>query len=175
MYAGVSSELLLFRDNKPISLGAEINYLEPREYRQLLGFRNVEGMSKLNGHVTAYWDTNYYNYHAKIDFGKYLAGDKGSTLTLSRKFGNGWDFGGFFTLTDASFEDFGEGSFDKGFYFKIPLNAAVPFENRYIFTETIKPIQGDGGAKVNINGRIHDMVSNQRKSGIVNSWAKIWR
>ena len=132
-------------------------------------------MSKLNGHVTAYWDTNYYNYHAKIDYGKYLAGDKGSTLTLSRKFGNVWDFGGFFTLTDASFEDFGEGSFDKGFYFKIPLNASVPFENRYIFTETIKQIQGDGGAKVNINGRIHDMVSNQRKSGIINSWAKIWR
>ena len=40
MYAGVSSELLLL-DNKSISLGAEINYLEPREYRQLLGFRNI--------------------------------------------------------------------------------------------------------------------------------------
>ena len=88
---------------------------------------------------------------------------------------SGWSAGFFFTRTNVSAEQFGEGSFDKGFYFKIPLNAAVPFENRYIFSETIKPIQGDGGAKVSINGRIHDMVSNQRKTGISNSWAKIWR
>ena len=37
----------------------------------------------------------------KIDYGKYLAGDIGSTLTLTRKFSNGWDFGGFFTITDG--------------------------------------------------------------------------
>ena len=175
MYGGFSSEVLFFNENKPLSFGAEINYLKPREYRQLLGFRKVEGMSNLNGHITAYLDTNFYDYHAKLDYGKYLAGDIGSTLTISRKFGNGWDFGGFFTLTDASFADFGEGSFDKGFYFKIPFNSAVPFENRYIFSETIRPIQGDGGARLAINGRIHDMIANQTKSGVMKSWAKIWR
>ena len=29
--------------------------------------------------------------------------------------------GAFFTRTNLSFEDFGEGSFDKGIYFEIPL------------------------------------------------------
>ncbi len=175
MYAGLSSEILYFDSQKPLAFGAEINYVKPREYEQLLGFRTVTGMPKVNGHFSTYWDTGYYNYHAQLDYGKYLAGDKGSTVTVTRKFGNGWDFGGFFTLTDASFADFGEGSFDKGFFFKLPFNAFVPYETKYTLNERIRPILGDGGSKVNIKGRIYEMFSPQRKSNIEKSWARLWR
>ena len=142
---------------------------------QLFGFREIADMANLNGHLSTYWDTNFYNYYAKIDYGKYLAGDIGSTLTLTRRFSNGWDFGGFFTLTDASFADFGEGSFDKGFFFKIPFNAAVPFENNYSFVERIRPIQGDGGAQVNIAGRLFEQIEPFRKSNLIKSWPRLWR
>ena len=43
----------------------------------------------------------------KLDFGKFLAGDKGGKFEVSRKFGNGWKIGGYFTLTDAPFSDLG--------------------------------------------------------------------
>ena len=175
MYAGISSELLLFRETIPFSLGAEINYVKPREFRQLFGLREIDNMANLNGHITTYWDTNFYDYQAKLDYGKYLAGDKGSTFTLTRSFRNGWDFGGFFTLTDAKFSEFGEGSFDKGFFFKIPLNAVVPFETKTSFVEKIRPIQGDGGAKVEMAGRIYELVAPKRKSFISQSWSKLWR
>ena len=50
--------------------------------------------------------------------GKYLAGDKGLTLDLSRRFQeSGFTLGVFATKTNLSAEEFGEGSFDKGFYF----------------------------------------------------------
>ena len=63
--------------------------------------------------------------YIEINYGKYLAGDKGFTFTLSRKYPNGWQIGGFFTRTDASYEDFGEGSFDKGFFIRIPYSGVI--------------------------------------------------
>ena len=59
-------------------------------------------MPDLNGHFSTYWQTGFYDYDAQVDIGRYLAGDKGGTLTLSRNFPSGWSVGGFFTLTDAA-------------------------------------------------------------------------
>ncbi len=175
MYGGVSSEVMYYPIGSPLSVGAEINFVKPREYRQLLGFREIADMPDLNGHISAYWDTGFYNYHSQVDYGKYLAGDVGSTVTLTRKFPNGWDFGGFFTLTDASFSDFGEGSFDKGFFFRLPFNSMVPFETRAALFERIRPILGDGGAKVGIVGRLNEIIGPKRKNNLIKSWSKIWR
>ena len=47
---------------------------------------------------------------------------------LTRRFANGWAVGAYFTLTDVTSEDFGEGSFDKGVSIEIPFRWTVPFE-----------------------------------------------
>ena len=52
-------------------------------------------------------------FDVEINAGRYLAGDWGATTTISRKFGSGWEVGGYATLTDVPFDTFGEGSFDK--------------------------------------------------------------
>ena len=160
---------------KLIFLGAEVNAVEAREFRQLLGTQKIDGLQKVNGHISGYWDTNFYDYFAQLDLGRYLAGDKGGTVTLSRNFKNGWKVGGYFTLTDASFDDFGEGSFDKGFFFRIPINAFVPYETRFAFTENIKPIQGDGGARLQVPGRLNEVVSDFKINKINGTWSRIWR
>ena len=175
MFAGISSEMLYFPIKSKIAFGAELNYVKARHFRQLFGFREVSGMPKMNGHLTGYWDTGFYYYNAKLDVGRYLAGDVGSTLTLSREFPNGWKAGGFFSLTDATFKEFGEGSFDKGIFMTIPLNSILPYENRGSINERIKPIQGDGGAKLNVPLRLYEMVSDHSEYNIVNSWSTIWR
>ena len=175
MYAGLSSELLYSQYNRNIALGMEINYLEARGYDQRLTLRELKGLSKLNGHLSGYWDTGYYNYLAQLDYGKYLAGDKGGTLTLSRNFPNGWKVGGFFTLTDATFAEFGEGSFDKGIFFSVPFNSIVPIETMDGIEERIKPIQGDGGARVDVGGRLYEMIHPYKKNSIEKTWSSIWR
>ena len=43
-------------------------------------------------------DTDYYNYLTQFDFGKYMAGDVGGTLTIKRQFPNGTTVGGFSQL-----------------------------------------------------------------------------
>ena len=112
---------------------------------------------------------------AQLDIGRYLAGDKGGTFTLSRNFPNGWEVGGFFSITDASFHEFGEGSFDKGIFISLPLNSIAPIETSDAIEETIKPIQGDGGAKLEVDGRLFKVVNPFKHSNIDKTWSSIWR
>jgi hypothetical protein len=77
----------------------------------------------------------------KISAGEYLAGDIGSTIEFSRSFYNGVKFGAFATFTDVSTEDFGEGSFDKGIFFNIPITGNL-------ISYTWRPLTKDPGAKL---------------------------
>ncbi len=175
MYAGLSSEIVYFPVKRKFSFGTELNYVKGREYRQLFGLREVKGLAKLNGHVSAYLDTGYYDYLAQLDYGKYLAGDVGSTFTLTRNFKNGWKAGGFFTLTNATHASFGEGSFDKGIFFTIPFNPIIPYETRGSVSELIRPIQGDGGARLIVQGRLHERIQEYSANQILGAWPRIWR
>ena len=68
-----------------------------------------------------------------------LAGDYGATVRLDRVFDNGWRVGAFATLTDVSFDDFGEGSFDKGITLEIPLGWTAGTATRQNLAATIRP------------------------------------
>ena len=57
-----------------------------------------------------------------LSYGEYLAGDTGYTLNVKRRFQNGVEFGFFFSDTDVSKEQYGEGSFDKGIMLKVPFS-----------------------------------------------------
>ena len=47
-----------------------------------------------------------------------------------------------------SAKDFGEGSFDKGLYFRVPLNAIFGQDTRNYYKSRLRPIQRDGGARL---------------------------
>ena len=104
-----------------------------------------------------------------------MAGDIGSTIEFSRKFANGVSFGAFATLTDVSAEEFGEGSFDKGIFMTIPFNSILPYQTTGSVSETIKPIQGDGGARITVNDRLYELVNDKSKNSLKTNWARIWR
>ncbi len=175
MYSGLSLETLKFNKSSKVAIGAELNFLRAREFRQLLGHRSLPGLAKINGHISAYLDTGYKDYYTQLDIGRYLAGDNGGTFTLTRKFPNGWDIGGFFTLTDASFSDFGEGSFDKGIFMKLPFNAILPYNSRSFIYEKIRPIQGDGGSRVMMEGRLYSIIEPRTKNNTLKTWGRLWR
>ncbi|MDU8421091.1 YjbH domain-containing protein, partial [Pseudomonas syringae] len=58
----------------------------------------------------------------KMSVGQYLAKDKGGTLDLSKRFDSGVTVGAYATLTNVSKQEYGEGSFTKGFYISVPLD-----------------------------------------------------
>ncbi|MDG1471178.1 MAG: YjbH domain-containing protein [Ascidiaceihabitans sp.] len=170
MYGGVSGELLWKPVGSRLALGVEANYVKQRDFDQRFGFRDY---SIATGHVSAYYDIGN-GYQGQLDVGRYLAGDYGATATLSREFDNGWKVGGFFTLTDVSSADFGEGSFDKGILLTVPLNWFLGKPSQQSNSTTIRPIQRDGGARVSVPGRLYEQVRQGHKSSIVSDWSRVW-
>ena len=72
----------------------------------------------------------------------------GATTTISRKFGSGWEVGGYTTLTDVPFSTFGEGSFDKAIFVSIPIDWITSTPTQAQRTLTLRPITRDGGAQL---------------------------
>ena len=114
------------------------------------------------------------NYLVQVDAGRYLAGDVGATFGIDKVFKNGWSVGGFFTLTDVSAEDFGEGSFDKGFRFRIPLDWLLGQPSRNAYGLTVRPTQRDGGARLIVPGRLYGQIREGHRKSLVDQKARIW-
>ena len=88
----------------------------------------------------------YNNITLALKGGKFLAGDSGINFDFSRRFKSGLRIGAFFSLTDISKQEFGEGSFDKGFYFNIPMQAFYTNYSRNLAGWGLKPLTRDGAA-----------------------------
>lgn len=170
MFGGVSGEVLWKPASSRLALGVEANYVKQRDFSGAFGFQDY---SVATGHVSAYYEFDR-GYIAQVDVGRYLAGDVGATFTLGREFNNGWRVDGFFTLTNVSAEEFGEGSFDKGIRITIPLNWFLGQPTTQTFSETIRPVQRDGGARLVVPGRLYEQVRGGHRSSLVDDWSRVW-
>ncbi|MBP9181977.1 MAG: YjbH domain-containing protein [Fuscovulum sp.] len=171
MFGGVSTELLWKPQNSRIALGAELNYVKQRDFDQMFGFQDY---SVATGHLSAYYDFGR-GYTGQLDVGRYLAGDRGATLTLAREFDNGWKIGAYATITDVSAEEFGEGSFDKGIIITVPIDwvTGKPLKTRY--STVIRPIQRDGGARLYVSDRLYETVRGLQATEMDGTWGRFWK
>lgn len=171
MYAGVSGELLWKQVGSPLALGVELNFVKQRDFDQMLGLRDYE---VLTGHASAYYDFGN-GFHGQLDVGRYLAGDYGATVALDREFANGWRVGAYATFTDVSYDDFGEGSFDKGIRLSVPLGWVLGQPSRQANNAEIKSLTRDGGARLNVDGRLYEQVRDYHRPELAKTWGRFWR
>jgi hypothetical protein len=151
MFAGYGFEYLWFNSKNSYAIGFEAFDVYKRDYQMRFGLQEY---SNVTGHLNFY----YRNYGAipfdtKISYGEYLAGDIGGTFEISRSFKNGARFGVFASFTNVSSTQFGEGSFDKGITFRIPL----PFGDNFI-NYAWRPLTKDPGQKLNRKNNLHDLL-----------------
>lgn len=170
-FAGISTELLWKPVNSRFALGAELNYVRQRAFNSTLGLGNY-GVA--TGHVSAYYDFRN-GFTAQLDVGRYLAGDTGATLTIDREFANGWKVGAFATLTNVSAAQFGEGSFDKGIRLTVPVSWLLGNSSRRSGTLVVRPIQRDGGARLNVDGRLYEEIRGYHAKRLDDQWGRVWR
>ena len=149
MFAGYGLEYLYFKEKSNYALGFEIFNVVKRDYNMRFGTLDYQNTT---GSINFYYrNFNIIPFDAKISAGEYLAGDKGVTFEFSRSFATGIEFGVFATFTDVSSKQFGEGSFDKGIFFNIPV-----FGN--LINYTWKPLTKDPGAKLIRKQNLHDLL-----------------
>lgn len=173
MHAGVSGEVLWKPVDSNLALGAEVNYTAQRDIDGGLGFSDYD-YRVATGHVSAYYEFGG-GYMGQLDVGRYLAGDSGATVSFDREFGNGWKVGAFATFTSASFEEYGEGSFDKGIRLTIPLNWALGTPSRQEYSRTVRPIRRDGGARLEVDGRLYETIRDYHIERLDDQWGRVWR
>lgn len=172
MFGGVSGEVLWKPADQDWGLGLELNYVRQRDFDGLFSFQSYDTFT---GHASFYWDTNFYNIAMQVDAGRYLAGDWGGTFSMKRRFANGWEFGGFFTLTTIPFDEFGEGSFDKGLFLTIPLNWVLPYETQNQYSTVLRPLTRDGGARLDVSNRLYPIVEDEDVGNYREIWEEFWQ
>ncbi|MEO0929256.1 MAG: YjbH domain-containing protein [Pseudomonadota bacterium] len=173
MYGGLSTELLWKPVESRFGLGAELNYAAKRDSDMTFGFDEFD-YDVVTGHVSAYYDLGN-GYHTQLDVGRYLAGDWGATLSVDREYDNGVRVGAYVTQTEISYDEFGDGSYNKGVRISIPQDFFTGTPNRSNYGTTIRTQVGDGGARLNVNGRLYGIVRDAHESDLTDTWGRFWR
>lgn len=171
MFAGISTEVLWKPIESSFALGADLAFVQQRDFNQLLGLRDY---STVTGHITGYYDFGN-GFTSQVGVGRYLAGDYGGTVAVDRVFANGWKVGAYATLTNLSPEEFGEGTFDKGIRLTIPLEWALGSPTRSASSTEIRSQPSDGGAFLQVDGQLFDWVQEGHASALSQRWGKFWR
>ena len=166
MFGGFGGELLYKPFDKNYNFGLELFYVNQRSFDQRFNFQDYETVT---GHITF-----GYQFAAGVEtnlsFGRYLAKDDGYTFDIGRRTKSGFKAGVYFSRTNVSAELFGEGSFDKGFYFQIPLDL---FNNEYngnYSTFKLSPLTRDGGAKLIHDKDLRGLIYNSSYYELKKQW-----
>lgn len=170
MFGGVSTELLYKPFEKRWAIGADINRVRQRDYDQRFAFRDYRVTT---GHVDVYYQLPFYNLLAQVSVGRYLAGDRGITFDLSRRFENGSVLGVFATKTNVSADQFGEGSFDKGFYVSIPVDLLSLYSSRSAIGMGWRPLTRDGGQRLNVGKRLYSVLRESGPESVMRDWSQL--
>jgi hypothetical protein len=145
MYSGIGGEVLYQPYQSRVAFGLSANWVNQRDHDK--SFTHLDYKTS-TAFASLYWASPFNNFDLAVHAGKYLAKDVGGTIEVRRTFHNGWSVGLWATKTNVSAEDFGEGSFDKGMYFSVPLNGLFGASSRSNYTTRLRPIQRDGGQRL---------------------------
>ncbi|EJT1896782.1 YjbH domain-containing protein [Vibrio alginolyticus] len=171
MFAGVGTEFLYRPQGANWAIGADVNVISQRDPQSYFGvydekWQNVPEYGRpfqvidkgFTGFVSGYYYPQWeflQDLMIQVDVGQFLAGDVGTQINVSKQFKSGVIAGAFASFTDLSADEFGEGSFTKGFYLSIPFDIMTvkPSNNRANFSW--QPLTRDGGQKL---GRKYSLI-----------------
>ena len=170
-FAGIGGELLYKPAQWPIGIGIDIHRVLKRDYKMRFDLLDYETTV---GHLSVYYDAGG-KFDIEVNAGRYLAGDWGATTTISRKFGSGWEVGGYATLTDVPFDTFGEGSFDKAIYVSIPIDWIISSPTQSQRRLTLRPITRDGGANLSSARKLYRYIERTQNAQFHREVGRLWR
>ena len=170
MYAGVGGEALYRPMGERWAVGVDMNWVKQRDFNQGFGMRDY---STVTGNATLYYRSSFQDILGALSVGRYLAKDLGVTLDLSREFSNGVRFGGWVTVTDATKEEYGEGSFGKGIYFSIPFDELMSSSTTRRASLAWTPLTRDGGAALARSYSLYSLTERRNIDLFHNNFYKV--
>ncbi|WP_287796868.1 YjbH domain-containing protein [Idiomarina sp.] len=159
MFGGAGVEVLYRPIDSPWAFGAHINRVRQRNFTGGSGFLDYEVTT---GFVSAYYQMPWLSDTLlQLDFGQFLAGDKGVNVTMQKRFDSGVVAGAFAAFTNVSSEEYGEGSFTKGFFISIPFDLMSVRNTRERVGFTWVPLSRNGGQQLQRRARLYDYTDDR--------------
>jgi hypothetical protein len=174
MFGGVGGEVLYRPFNKTWGIGAEIWRVKQRGYDEMFSFDPDTPYETTTGHINIYLKEPKSQVLLTMRGGKFLAQDSGIYFDFSRRFKSGLRMGAFFSTTDISEAEFGEGSFDKGFYFYIPVDIFFNFHSKGNAAFGLRPITRDGAAILVHSHHLWGITEQAQGHSILRDWDDIY-
>ena len=171
MFGGFGQEILYRPFDKAWAIGAETWLAKKRDYNQRFGFQEYQTFT---GFINGYYYSKNLGVQVHAKAGRFLAKDSGIKIDLSKIFTSGLRMGIFATITDISKEEFGEGSFDKGFYFFVPIESFFGAYSKGYTGFGLRPITRDGGADLNTQYSLWNVTDQGSRYRIAENWADLY-
>lgn len=138
MYAGISAELLTFLGDGRIAVGVEGNWVRKREPESVLAVKDFKAHTCLGN---LYYTIPGLDLTLNVQYGKYLAGDRGWMLEASRTYSSGVTMGGWYSFTDTSAVSgwFNKDYHEKGVFLSLPTRMFKDRDSTRRYTYAISP------------------------------------
>lgn len=156
MFGGVGTEILYRPVDSSLSFGLDLNFVKQRDFDSQTAFFDYQAFT---GHATVYWEPEFLpDMQLKLSAGQFLAKDRGVNIDVAKRFDSGIIVGAYAAFTNVSAEEYGEGSFTKGFYISIPFDlfSFAPAKGRGRIPWV--PIGRDGGQMLSKPIQLRDLT-----------------
>ena len=125
------------------------------------------------------WDDNYKTafFNTRVNFqalemyvdvkaGRFLAGDKGARVTVTKSFLNGVQLAAWYSFTDTSIftDQYNNGYHDKGISISIPLRLFLGRDSRTLYTYSISPWTRDVAQDISHRTALFDFIGRNNKT-----------
>ena len=171
MFGAAGGEILWKPFFKNYAVGVEAWSAKQRSYDMLFDFNDY---ATETGFVNFYFKEPRSQILFTLKGGKFLAGDSGFNFDFSRRFKSGFRLGAFFSLTDISEYEFGEGSFDKGFYFFLPIEAFWGNYSKESYGFGLRPLTRDGAAALKHTHGLYSITEQAEFNNIFRDWDDLY-
>lgn len=171
MFGGIGSEALWRPFGENYAIGAELWRVQQRAYDMTFSFRDYRTTT---GFINMYYKEPRSKVTVALKGGKFLAGDSGINFDISRRFKSGFTLGVFASKTDISKFEFGEGSFDKGFYFHLPIEVFYPEHTKGVTGFGLRPLTRDGAAILTHGLHLWGVTDQSSLMNITRDWDDIY-
>jgi hypothetical protein len=171
MFGGYGGEVLYRPFDSNFGIGAELWRVKQRAYNQRFKFIDYETTT---GHLNLFYKEPISKVIIALKGGRFLAEDSGINFDFSRRFKSGLRIGAFFSVTDISKAEFGEGSFDKGFYFYIPVDIFFQKYSKGTSGFGLKPLTRDGAAPLVHSHHLWGITEQAQRLNIDRDWDDLY-
>ncbi len=174
VFGGGAVEALFYPVNSLIGVGVNAAVLWKRDY---YGFGFQRELHYSNGQelflqrysylkqyfVDFYYDIEPISIKTKVSVGRFLAGDYGARVDVTRYFPSGLEISLWYTMTNAKETINGSLYYDNGVAFRVPLDLLYEFSARSHVGFAISAWTRDTGRRSETGKSLYDILSAERR------------